>query len=1566
MVNTRSSSIENNQQQNDQSHELNNGNNHQNRTQISVNQLFNGQQRQNDNPNDSNNDDEFTDTLNDLENGASRGEGNQQQATDIVELSKAMKELQSQNIKMSKILDKLGANMCRLNERIETVVSNEELYDDRGSIISTGQHVNEQSNSITSDVPASELDKLPDRVIDKIKLIATIVCRFEEKNSQFTTWACTFKSAIESQGVGCFLDCDMLSKWPCVQKVEALNKDLCLILRSRLHTNLTVKLDGIEENVYNYWIALHKWYNVSKDKDLEKAYFVVMNTSLSGKSILEYIGKYQRALAEIKKQKVTLDDFIKWSFMNNLGSSGTYVRLKLRDNMSKLSVEELMGEVSKNIELNSNGQRRHGGVFQTSQRKRSNAVSNESSNNQQSNKDDVELNVSKKGKINNIYSQFKMSQDVKEKYSNHTCEYCGRIGHPKSYCWKLARESAKNQHTENKSLMVKCDAKIDLRHQWIYDTGTSVHICNDESWFIQPIRRAKRIFRTSDDNSYLEAVGIGTVKLKMKTGQVFVLENVYHCPNAVNNLMTNVGLNEELEFIVDHKGVRASFEIKGKRTVIQFAKIVGGQNVICVEPLPVLAVTRMNQQESIIKPTEPEPEMAKEGVIRRGRGRPRKRKRGRRKNDKTDNVNKEIESKLEEVCSSEFDQFDNQLSQTEVDALNRELVKEFVNSTNDYKPCSNSQGNETWLEVAKRIGLKSALDVHLYTGHSGIEATRRMCNLFGIEGKSFNCDFCKKNNVRLNFGKHLSLNESSEVLQVVHMDLCQPYGNLTAFDGSKYVLTILDDYSKYLCVYLLENKSDAFIKFKQYLNYAERQHNVKLKEIRTDNGREFVNNEFELFLEEYGIRHSLTVPHIHQQNGSIERANRTLEERVYKLIDYLKMPKKYWSEAVVYAADQYNRTVNTHGNVPYTVWSKRIDDRKSFDFGRCVIYARPRENHRIDRGTGWFMGWSSRRKAYRVLPEKGNFVLDDVYFIRASDKKKSCVQTDNEEEDLPFVLQVSNAEHVPSRYQDIFNLDEHNRCRWFAAVKDELNSMIKKDVFEIIDKASVKDKIIGTQYVFTIKEGEPRARLVARGDWQSVESFSETYAPTIKLSMLMLLLKIAINRNLKVFSYDVKKAFLNAKLEDDVYIHLPDGFHLLNDNFNSREHCVKLNKALYGLKQAGRAWYLEITKNLKQYGFIPLKREATLFVHKDIQELKVAVYVDDMVVLCKNEKDAKDLFEHLTKTYEIHNRGELDKILGIYVRRKSNCFELDVKEMIVNLAKRYGIEPEERVHTPLAANEIVELRENGVDADVNEYSTLLGSLLYIARMVRPDILASVVQLCQFQQNCKKYHLKRAKRVLNYLINTIDYKIVIHKTEHLELEVYSDASVGNFYDSKSQLGCVIKLGSSTISYQSKKSPLVTMSANESEVVAASEALRELLYFKRIYCALEHGKGEEPEDCDLCKPVKLFVDNTGVEVFSERGFNKRTKYLDIRYYAIVDYARKGEIMVDHVNTAKNCADIFTKNQNLDGLVNGRALVNLELVNDVQIVPSVLDVNVSCELDVCIKDPVDPVDDGVSSNN
>lgn len=216
-----------------------------------------------------------------------------------------------------------------------------------------------------------------------------------------------------------------------------------------------------------------------------------------------------------------------------------------------------------------------------------------------------------------------------------------------------------------------------------------------------------------------------------------------------------------------------------------------------------------------------------------------------------------------------------------------------------------------------------------------------------IQGKQHRLPFDKSGGQR-----------AKEKLQLVHMDLCGPM-DADSYNGARYMLLLIDDYTRKVFIYFLRNKYEVFDSMKDFTLEVEKETDLKIKTFRSDNGTEFVNSKINNFLKERGIKHQLTVPYTPEQNGVAERTIRTITEMTRCMLLDSELPKKLWAEAAntaVYIKNRLPHSANK-GRIPEEMWTgNKVDLSHLKVFGSTAYVHVP---HQLRKGK-----WGSKSKRY--------------------------------------------------------------------------------------------------------------------------------------------------------------------------------------------------------------------------------------------------------------------------------------------------------------------------------------------------------------------------------------------------------------------------------------------------------------------------------------------------------------------------------------------------------------------------------------------------------------------------
>lgn len=517
----------------------------------------------------------------------------------------------------------------------------------------------------------------------------------------------------------------------------------------------------------------------------------------------------------------------------------------------------------------------------------------------------------------------------------------------------------------------------------------------------------------------------------------------------------------------------------------------------------------------------------------------------------------------------------------------------------------------------------------------------------------------------------------------------------------------------------------------------------------------------------------------------------------------------------------------------------------------------------------------------------------------------------------------------------------NNAKQWAESMRDEITSILQNATWKLVDAPKNGGDVIQGRWVFRTKTDATgkilkyKSRWVVRGFQQKDGSnVTDTFASVVKPMSYKMLFSIAASLDLEIEQMDVKTAFLNSPIEEDVYVEQPHGFELTSsdhmdtlkrelfqsgkngakntfvypkNNRTTAKLVCKLEKALYGLKQAPRAWYKTLSSFMNEACLKPLMSDYAVFANQN-RSLLVAVYVDDLLIFGKNKHQIQNLKEKLHKRFQMTDLGPAHLYLGMQIarNRSTHTLYLDQKKYIQIVLERFNMTNCNPVSTPMETGLKLTHRSDKASAkEINEYQKLMGCLEYAAMATRPDITFPVHKLAQFASNPDECHFNAAKRILRYLKGSLSYSLVFcgGKDDKFELLGYTDADwAGDSTDRKSIGGYCFYLNHCLISHMSKKQPTIALSTAEAEMHAALQASKEAIWLRNILSEIGYTQ---------TKPTTIFCDNqAAISLSRNPEFHSRSKHVDIHYRFIRLQVELGTIQLKFISSAEMAADGLTK--------------------------------------------------------
>ena len=531
------------------------------------------------------------------------------------------------------------------------------------------------------------------------------------------------------------------------------------------------------------------------------------------------------------------------------------------------------------------------------------------------------------------------------------------------------------------------------------------------------------------------------------------------------------------------------------------------------------------------------------------------------------------------------------------------------------------------------------------------------------------------------------------------------------------------------------------------------------------------------------------------------------------------------------------------------------------------------------------------------------------YELDSSNSENLCqVSSSSDYINENFHDYICRVADIPSTYNDAISSDDSDS--WQVAMQDEFNSLVAMDTFDLVQRPP--DRVIGGRWVYAMKSDKSnqkvfKARYVAKGFSQSAGiNYDETFSPTCRLTSIRILCQLAAADGLAIHQMDVKSAYLNAPVDKEIYLEQPKGFIKYDKSGNKL--VMKLKKSIYGLKQSGRLWNTLLHDFLISENFAQSSSDHCVYTKvRDGNKIILIVWVDDILVACATENDAKEVKASLAKRFKMKDFGTISDFLGMEFNLDSNNVKIHQSKYVTKILGRFGMENCNPRSLPcdLATAKMDFNTESPILEDPKVFREIVGSLIYLMTCTRPDICYVVSVLSQYMAKPTMAHLNLAKNVLKYLKGTKNEGLIYVACESLGIIGYTDADWATGSDRRSISGYCFKMNdkSSLISWKSKKQPIVSLSSCESEYIAMAYSIQESSFLQQITYDMKIFQNLEP--------VHLFVDNIGaIELGKNPVFHQRTKHIDTRYHYIRSKIGEGMVNLDYVESKKNMADVFTK--------------------------------------------------------
>ncbi|GJR06788.1 retrovirus-related pol polyprotein from transposon TNT 1-94 [Tanacetum coccineum] len=665
--------------------------------------------------------------------------------------------------------------------------------------------------------------------------------------------------------------------------------------------------------------------------------------------------------------------------------------------------------------------------------------------------------------------------------------------------------------------------------------------------------------------------------------------------------------------------------------------------------------------------------------------------------------------------------------------------------------------------------------------------------------------------------------------------------------------------------------------------------------VRTDRGTEFLNKTLHAYFKEEGIEHQTSTPRTPEQNGVVERRNRTLVEAARTMLSASKLPLSFWAEAVATACYTQNRSIiiSTHGKTAYHIINDRKPLIKHLHIFGCICYI-TRDGENLDKmkekGDPCVMVGYSTHPLLEEYYNPAHGHAEDNNNDQAPNASFQEAEFIN-----PFCTRVQEIGESSSR--NIDNTDVHSfqpQSHDYRWTRDHpLEQVRGNPTMPVQTRRQLATDPEMCMFALTVSIVEPKNIKEAMADSAWIEAMQDELHQFDRLKVWEL-----VDKPFGKMIIKLKWLWKNKKDEDQTVI--CNKARLVAKAYKSfpiyPEKVYLLRKALYGLKQAPRAWYDELSNFLMSKGFTKGTIDPTLFKIKYEEDiLLVQIYVDDIIFGSTNPKYSKRFEKLMHSRFEMSLMGEMKFFLGLQIHQSPKGIFINQAKYALEIMKKHNMDNCHSIGTPLATKPKLDVDLSGEPVDQSDYRSKIGSLMYLTSS-RPDLVQAVCYCARYQARPTQKHLKEVKRIFKYLKGTINMGLWYPKDSGFELTAFSDADHAGCLDTrKSTSGGIQFLGDKLVSWMSKKQNCTAMSSAEAEYVALSASCAQVMWMRTQLQDYGFNYNKIPLYCDSqsaiaisCNPVQ----------------HSRTKHIHTRYHFIKEQVENGGYCSKTPSTKTKC--------------------------------------------------------------
>ena len=1052
------------------------------------------------------------------------------------------------------------------------------------------------------------------------------------------------------------------------------------------------------------------------------------------------------------------------------------------------------------------------------------------------------------------------------------CFFCGKPGHWRKHCKAFLASKKKSEATTSGTFMIEINFSPST--SWVMDTGCGTHICTD----VQGLRQSRVLAKGEVDlrvgnGAHVAALAVGTYCLSLPTGLLLELHNCYHVPSISRNIIS-VSVLDNMGYHFEISNGLLSFSLNG--ILFGIARLYNGLYVLDLNNKDILNIETKKAKHSDQNQTY-------------------------LWHCRLCHVNKTRIAKLQR--DGVLAPFDFQSFEVCESCLLGKMTK---------SPFTGQSERATELLGIIHSDVCGPLTVEARGGYS-----------YFI---TFTDDFSRYGYVYLMRHKSEAFDKFKEFRNEVQNMLGKSIKALRSDRGGEYLSSGFSEYLKECGI--VSQLTPPYTP--QHNGVSERRNRTLLDMVRSMMSFSDLPASF------WGY--------------ALETATHVLNRVPSKSVD--KTPYELWSGRKpnlsylrIWGCEAYVKKLTSNKLGPKSC--------------KCIFVGYPKETK------GYYFYHPEERK---IFVARSGVFLEKEHFLRSTSGRKVELDevlepqdildegrddvpqevVEHHEEVTPQIVDQSEppqvahelrrsrrVRHEPERYSYLVTqhgdvliyqddeprtyedaISDPDSVKWLEAMKSEMDSMYQNQVWSLVEPPEGV-KPIGCKWVFKKKtdmDGNVhtyKARLVAKG-FKQIHGidYEETFSPVAMIKSIRIMLAIAAYHDYEIWQMDVKTAFLNGNLEEDVYMTQPDGF-VLDSQANK---VCKLQRSIYGLKQASRSWNIRFDEAVKEFGFI--KNEDEPCVYKKVSGSAVAflvLYVDDILLIGNDIPNLQSVKTWLSKCFSMKDLGEAAYILGIkiYRDRSRRLLGLSQSAYIDKVLKRFSMEESKKGFLPMShgvylSKELCPKTQDERDRMKRiPYASAIGSIMYAMLCTRIDVSCALSTCSRYQSDPGERHWMAVKNILKYLKRTKDMFLVYGGEDELTVRGYSDASFQTDKDDyRSQSGFVFCLNGGAVSWKSSKQSTVADSTMEAEYIALSDAAKEAVWIKKFITEL----GVVPTIVD---PIDIYCDNNGaIAQAREPRSHQKSRHILRRFHLIREIVERKDVQISKVHTDDNLADPLTK--------------------------------------------------------